>query len=155
MEFHKVDGPSLPLPDGSVDIAVSLLSFRYLDWDPIMSELRRVLRPGGRILIVDMVTAAPGIGEIPRAIRDTARGMLQRRLRPGFAAALDRMVEDPRWNTMLHYNPIRAQHEVVWYLESRFPGRRVEVLNIGAHARVVAFDSGAIDAALLAPQSYP
>ena len=38
---------------------------------------------------------------------------------------------------MLRYNPIRAQHEFVWYLESRFPGRHVETLNVGRHARVL------------------
>jgi ubiquinone/menaquinone biosynthesis C-methylase UbiE len=153
--FHLVDGPKLPLEDNSVDVAISLLSFRYLDWDPLMEELRRVLRPGGRFLVVDMVTATPSLQEAPRAVVDSLRGALQRRLRPRFTEALTRLVDDPRWSTMLHYNPIRAQHEYVWYLESRFPGRTVEVLNIGTHARVLAFDSGPIEAGLAAPQAFP
>ena len=37
---------------------------------------------------------------------------------------------------MLQYNPIRAEHEMKWYLESRFPGRKVERLDVGVHARV-------------------
>ena len=155
MAFHQVDGPNIPLEDRSVDLAISLLSFRYLDWDPIMSELRRVLRPGGRFLVVDMVTAAPALQEAPRVVFDSIRGALQRRLKPDFAQALERLVHDPRWATMLHYNPIRAEHEYVWYLESRFPGRKVETLNMGTHARVLAFDSGPIEAGLVSPQSFP
>jgi ubiquinone/menaquinone biosynthesis C-methylase UbiE len=155
VSLHLVDGPHIPLEDSSVDMAISLLSFRYLDWDPLMDELRRVLRPGGRFLVVDMVTATPSLQETPRAVADSIRGALQRRLRPGFSSALTRLVQDPRWATMLHYNPIRAEHEYVWYLESRFPGRRVEVLNIGTHARVLAFDSGPVEAGLAAPQSFP
>ncbi len=153
--FHAVDSPRLPLEDNSIDLAVSLLSFRYLDWDPIMAELRRVLRPGGRFLVVDMVTAGTRLSEAPRILADSLRGLVQRRLQPGYAEALSRLVQDSRWETMLHYNPIRAEHEVVWYLESRFPGRRVEVLNMGANARVLAFDSGPFEAGLIAPQRYP
>lgn len=155
LEFYPVAGPEIPLPDSSVDIAISLLSFRYLDWDPILAELRRVLRPGGRVLIVDMVTAPTGLREAPRAALDFLRGAIQRRVQPRYARALHELVRDPGWTTMLHYNPIRAEHEYVWYLESRFPGRTVEVLNIGRHARVLAFDSGPIENALLSPQSYP
>ena len=153
--FHLVNGPQIPLEENSVDLAISLLSFRYLDWDPLMGELRRVLRPGGRFLVVDMVTGTPTLQEAPRAVVDSLRGAVQRRLRPRFTRALTRLVADPRWATMLHYNPIRAQHEYVWYLESRFPGRTVEVLNIGTHARVLAFDSGPIEAGLPSPQSFP
>ncbi|MDI3335240.1 methyltransferase domain-containing protein [Defluviimonas aestuarii] len=46
---------SLPLGDGSVDKAVSLQVFEYLDdlSGPI-AELHRILRPGGRVVISDM-----------------------------------------------------------------------------------------------------
>ena len=48
LRFAVIDGPLIPLPDASVDVVLSLLSFRYLDWDPIMQEFARVLAPGGR-----------------------------------------------------------------------------------------------------------
>ena len=56
---------------------------------------------------------------------------------------------------MLRYNPIRAEHEMRWYLESRFPGRRVETINVGWNARVLAFDSGPLEPGNVAAQSYP
>lgn len=146
LRFVHVDGPSLPLADASVDIAVSLLSFRYLDWDPLMRELRRVLVPGGRLLVVDMAAKAPTAAELPRLLADKVRTELHARRRPGYRRALAALVADPRWQAMLQYNPIRAWHEYAWYLQSRFPGRQVETLNIARTARVLAFDSGPIAA---------
>jgi len=155
LEFARVDGPSLPFPDASFDMVTSLLSFRYLDWDPLMNEVRRVLRPGGRLLIVDMVTAPVRWRETPRLLAGKAREYVGRVRRREFTRRLRRMVADPRWRTMLRYNPIRAEHEMRWYLESRFPGRRVETINVGWNARVLAFDSGPLEPGTVAPQSYP
>ncbi len=155
LRFAAIDGPQLPFPDASFDVVTSLLSFRYLDWDPIMAEIRRVLAPGGRLLVVDMVTAPVEPKEMPRFVIDSARAALERRTNTRYGAALARLTADPRWQTMLAYNPIRAQHEYVWYLESRFPGRRVEKLNIGWHNRVLAFDSGPLAPGTVAPQTYP
>lgn len=155
LRFAAIDGPRLPFPDASFDVVTSLLSFRYLDWDPIMNEIRRVLAPGGRLLVVDMVTAPVEPKEMPRFVIDSARAALERRTNTRYGAALARLTADPRWQTMLAYNPIRAQHEYVWYFESRFPGRHVEKLNIGWHNRVLAFDSGPLEPGTVAPQTYP
>jgi len=155
LSFQAIDGPFLPFPDRSFDIVISLLSFRYLDWDPIMNEIRRVLAPGGRFLVVDMVTAPVKPKEIPRFLSCKARNYVQQRRNPRYREALRQMVADPGWKTMLAFNPIRAEHELKWYLESRFPGRTVEVLNIGWSSRVLAFDSGPLDPGAVAPLTYP
>lgn len=155
LRFEAVTGPYLPYPDASFDVVTSLLSFRYLDWDPIMNEIRRVLKPGGRILVVDMVTAPVKAAELPGLISAQWRQWRSKRKYAAFHAALARLVRDPRWKTMLQYNPIRAEHEFRWYLESRFPPQKVEMLNVGLHARVLAFDSGPLAPGTVAPQSYP
>jgi hypothetical protein len=56
---------------------------------------------------------------------------------------------------MVRYNPIRAEHEYRWFLESRFPGNRLEVLTVTTTQRVVAFDSGPLAKGVHAPLSYP
>src|ERR1700751_816934 len=45
---------SMPLPDGTADLLFSVAAF-YQMGDPqaVLREFRRVLRPGGRLLIVD------------------------------------------------------------------------------------------------------
>jgi SAM-dependent methyltransferase len=155
LSFQTVDGPVLPFPDRSFDVVVSLLSFRYLDWDPIMNEIRRVLAPGGRLLIVDMVTVPTRWRELPRLFKSKARQLRAAAERPAFRRSLRALVGDPRWRVMLKYNPIRSEHELRWYLESRFPGRMVELLTLGWNTRVLAFDSGPLEPGWVAPQSYP
>ncbi len=153
--FEHVRGPALPFEDRSFDVVVSFLSFRYLDWDPLLLEIVRVLRPGGRLLIVDMVTKPLEARELPQLLWSKLRTWRRRRVQPRYAEALARLVRDPGWQRMLEHNPIRSDHELRWYLESRFPGQRVECLDVGYHNRVLAFDSGPIDAGYIAPQSYP
>lgn len=155
LRFEVVDGPRLPLGDDSVDVVISMLSFRYLDWDPIMQEIRRVLAPGGTLLVVDMVTRPVELREGPALLRSVARTALGRARHRRFDAAVRRLVSRPEWKTMLAHNPIRAEHEFVWFLESRFPGRRVERLDVGWTNRVLAFDSGPLPKGFHLPQTYP
>ena len=155
LDVRQVDGPALPFPDDSFDLAVSLLSFRYLDWDPLMAELRRVLAPGGRLLVVDMVAAPARVKDLARFARGKAGWAWERVARRGYRRALRRLVSDPRWASMLRHNPIRAEHELRWYLESRFPGRRVELLDLGWHHRVLGFDSGPFEVGRTVELSYP
>lgn len=150
-----IRGPHLPFADNSFDAVISFLSFRYLDWDPILMEIVRVLRPGGRLLIVDMVAGPVKWRDTGKLARSKLRQLRLRFNDPELFARLHKLVDDPRWAAMLAHNPIRAEHELCWYLESRFPGRSVELLDVGWHSRVMAFDSGPIYDGYVPPQSYP
>ncbi len=45
-------GSPLPFPDGTFDDAIASLVLHYLeDWGPALAELRRVLKPGGRLMV--------------------------------------------------------------------------------------------------------
>lgn len=150
-----VDGPELPFPDASFDVVVSMLSFRYLDWDPILREIHRVARPGAHLLVVDMVASPASVRELPRLVVDKARAKLGELRRPSYRRTLHRMVTRPAWKAMLEYNPIRAEHEYRWFLGSRFPKGALEVLNVGGTSKVLGFDSGPIEDGVLLPLSYP
>jgi ubiquinone/menaquinone biosynthesis C-methylase UbiE len=55
-EFHVAMAESLPLPDASVDLAFSTLSFHHwINQAKGVSEVARVLRPQGRFLLADIV----------------------------------------------------------------------------------------------------
>jgi len=155
LEFEKIDGPRLPFDDRSFDVVISLMSFRYLDWDPLLTEIKRVTKPGGRFLIVDMVTVPVKTSEYPRLLKDKFRTIRDQRTNGEFHAALQKLVSHPDWKKMLEYNPIRSEHEMKWYLESRFPSRNMEILNMAWNARIVAFDSGPIENGMEVKLSYP
>ena len=155
LKFEMIKGPVLPFPDNSFDVVISLMSFRYLDWDPLLHEIKRVTRPGGKFLIIDMVTVPVATREYPRLLKDKLRTMKNQKANARFDAALKKLVSHPDWKKMLEYNPIRSEHEMKWYLESRFPGRKMEILNMAWNSRIVAFDSGPVESGLEAKLSYP
>ena len=155
LSFKKIDGPQIPLPDNSVDAVLSVLSFRYLDWDPILKEILRVLKPGGEVFVVDMVAAPVKLKEVPFFLRSKGLGYLQRVQKPEFYRTLRKMTTDPRWKQMLKYNPIRSEHEMKWYLESRFSKNKAEILNIGWNSRVMAFRSGPVTSKTVEPMKFP
>lgn len=139
LHFQIIGAPCLPLADASVDVVVSMLSWRYLDWDPMTAEIRRVLRPGGRLLIVDMVVAPFRVNVVPRVLLDKARTVGRGLTHPNFRRTLRHLVEDPRWSTMLQHNPMRAEHEMRWYLPSRFIGGQFDTLNRAPRTEILAF----------------
>lgn len=53
--FVRGDLRDLPLDDGAVDLAVVALVLSHLpDPTPALAELRRVLRPGGTLVVPDL-----------------------------------------------------------------------------------------------------
>jgi SAM-dependent methyltransferase len=76
VEFRLGDAYALPLPDRSVDFVYARLLFQHLA-DPLLAlaEVRRVLRPGGRICIVDVAEGWFALDPEPAAFREL-RGQL-------------------------------------------------------------------------------
>jgi len=155
ISFQQINGPVLPFPDNSFDAVTSLMSFRYLDWDPLLAEIKRVMKPDGKFLIIDMVTVPVAIGEYPRLLKDKLKTKAEQKKNAAFDAALQKLVSHPDWKKMLEYNPIRSEHEMKWYLESRFPGQKIETLNMAWNSRIVAFDSGPVERGVEVKLSYP
>ena len=155
LKFEIIKGPVLPFPDNSFEVVTSLMSFRYLDWDPLLAEIKRVTKPGGKFLIIDMVTVPVALAEYPRLLNDKLRTLRDQKKNAKFNTALRKLVSHPDWKKMLEYNPIRSEHEMKWYLESRFPGQKMEILNMAWNARIVAFDSGPVEKGIDAKLSFP
>jgi SAM-dependent methyltransferase len=67
VEFLKGEIESIPLPDNSVDVIISNCVINLsADKDKVLSEAFRVLKPGGRFAVSDVVTR----GDMPAEIRE-------------------------------------------------------------------------------------
>lgn len=63
LEFTQASADALPFPDGSFDVVFCTMVLHHLP-DEIqgtaLTEMRRVLRPGGRVVIADLDVRSPG-----------------------------------------------------------------------------------------------
>jgi ubiquinone/menaquinone biosynthesis C-methylase UbiE len=76
--FEKADMHRLPLADGTLDAVVS----EFVVYPTLLvtqigqGEMARVLRPGGRVLLTDVITPRPFPAEIKEALRTVGLGYL-------------------------------------------------------------------------------
>lgn len=63
LRFHVAGAEALPFPDGAFDRALALFAFHHFaDQARALRELRRVLRPGGRVVLQE-ADPARGLGK--------------------------------------------------------------------------------------------
>jgi ubiquinone/menaquinone biosynthesis C-methylase UbiE len=80
IEFVHGDMRRLPLPDQSVDVVVSCYAFHHLVDDGkelSAAEAYRVLRPGGRLVVVDMMFKLGLGGRDGRIVRSKIKALLK------------------------------------------------------------------------------
>lgn len=140
--FRHIVDSGLPFSDDSFDVVISFLSFRYLEWDSILREIRRVTAPGGRLLIVDMAAKRASFTDLPRLATST----LQHALRPirdkPFHDHVSRLTAHPAWRAMLLRHPIRDIDDYRACFQRHFPDQRLEILNTTLSKCVFGIDSG-------------
>jgi ubiquinone/menaquinone biosynthesis C-methylase UbiE len=81
-EFHEAGIETLPLPDNSIDAALGTFMMHHVPNELVrrgLAEVRRVMKPGGRLLLIDFERAehdahghagALGIQDIPELMRE-------------------------------------------------------------------------------------
>jgi SAM-dependent methyltransferase len=112
VELHAYDGVHLPLPDASIDLAVSHEVFEHVaDVPAVLAEIARVLKPGGRIYIyIHNFTSLSGGHHIAWKHPDTRPS---RAVAPWDHLRGRRHVDIPSWLNRLReqdYRPMFERH---------------------------------------------
>ena len=86
VEVQQGDAREIPFPDGSFDVVLSNFVMHELrtrrDRERMMREIARVLKPGGRVALVDFIFTDECVGDLRNF------GVSGRRLRDGFLSFL-------------------------------------------------------------------
>lgn len=78
VEFREGSGDSLPFPDSSFDVAMSFTAMQFVDADRMMSEMVRVIKPGGRVAVLARGDDHPNIINAPLRAELKAKAESQR-----------------------------------------------------------------------------
>jgi ubiquinone/menaquinone biosynthesis C-methylase UbiE len=141
----------LPLDDESATLVVSNYAFHHLD-DPgkelALAEARRILRPGGRLVICDMMFSLSLEPRDRRLVWEKVRALLKRgpagvvRILRNVARVVTGRWEQPAtpesWQQMLEARGFeRVRIELLEHEAAVAVARRPHVLTAGARARAV------------------
>lgn len=116
VELHVYDGVRLPLPDASVDLVVSHEVFEHIaDVPTVLTELSRVLRPGGRIYIyIHSFTSLSGGHHIAWKHPDTHPSRV---VAPWDHLRARKYADIPSWLNELREHQYREMFEKVFEIE--------------------------------------
>ena len=142
LRFQALTGATLPFADGSFDVVVSCLSFRYLVWQEIWPEIRRVLAEGGRFLLVDLVRERAGTHDAPRLLASALRHARTRLSERPFTRDLAALTRHPDWARMLERHPMRPLAEYRNFFAQELGEPQFVALDVLPSRRVVALDTG-------------
>ena len=71
IDYVLASGVAIPLPDDSIDFAYARFLFQHLDRpESVLAELRRVVRPGGTVMVMDTDDAGLLVYPEPSGFRD-------------------------------------------------------------------------------------
>jgi SAM-dependent methyltransferase len=126
----RAKAQALPFPDASFDSLVSTFPSEYIADPETLAELSRVLRPGGRLVIV------PGGWLQPRGARGKAM--------EGVARAVYGYRSSPENSTLEHaLEQIAAHQESGWYYWITSLNGRMAEAGFSVSARIASNDKGA------------
>ena len=134
--LHNAPAENLPFASGSFDIAVSLLSFRYMDWGKALEEIHRVLKPEGTFILIDLFASRFNPFFIGVYLKTWIGLRLQYARNRDYRRKLKELSRNSDWKKMVKENPKRELYGAKRAIEKGFIIAKEKLLSAGLHGKV-------------------
>jgi ubiquinone/menaquinone biosynthesis C-methylase UbiE len=139
IEILEGNGSGIPLSALSIDLVISLLSFRYMDWGASLKEVHRVLKQGGTFLIVDLFVQDNVLWNLPAIIWDGIKVVLGQRKNQLFRQKLNALSKAVEWKKMVMQNPKRFETGLPLLIQDSFLIEERKVLGQSLRGKIIAY----------------
>ena len=134
--LYNSPAENLPFAGDFFDTVVSLLSFRYMDWDRAPGEIHRVLKPGGTFILIDLFAARFNPLYAGLYLKTFAGLRVQYAGNREYRRRLKDLSRNGDWQKMVRENPKRELRGAKQAIEGRFRITAEKLLSAGLRGKV-------------------
>jgi ubiquinone/menaquinone biosynthesis C-methylase UbiE len=134
--LHNTSAENLPINSDFFDVVVSLLSFRYMDWDRALEEIHRVLKPEGTFILIDLFAARFNLLYLGAYIKTWAKLRFQYAVNKDYHRKLKELSKNQNWRNMVRENPKRELEGAKKAIEKKFRISAEKLLSAGFRGKV-------------------
>lgn len=142
VQFIETSSSQIPIQNHSFDVIISVLSWRYLDWYTTMQEVRRLLKPGGKLLLIDMCRHKIKPGQFLNLAKEKIQLIYDAIKNPAHHKNLRSMVKSQSWKALITKNPPKTKCEYERFFRTNFNHTKIEILSVGWRHEVIAIKAG-------------
>ena len=128
---------NLPFADKFFDVIVSLLSFRYMNWDKAINEIHRVLKPEGTFILIDLFAAYFNPLNFGKYFKSALERCFQCLGNREYRRKLKNLSQNQDWQKMVQEHPRRELAEAKQAIEEKFCINREKLLSTGFRGKTV------------------
>ena len=130
-DVRQAAAESLPFPGEDFDMVISLLSFRYMQWEAALEEIHRVMKPGGVFLLIDLFAASFNPFFLPAYAAEWLGVRAQHLANRSYHKKLTALTRAEGWQKMVKGHPKRSFSEALSEIEKKFYIKENSVLSRG------------------------
>ncbi len=138
VKLQIASAENLPFDSKKFDLVISFLSFRYMDQEKTAREVFRVLRPGGRFIIIDFFKSDFSRWNIPLLIKTKLLTIIQKGNTPVYKETLNHLSRDPQWRKLVQNNPRKRLNQNMRDCDYVFGRKFQKTLSLGFKGKTSA-----------------
>ncbi len=135
--IYQAAAENLPFDDECFDMIVSFLSFRYMQWDRALKEIRRVLKQDGVFILIDLFAGSLNPVYLPKYIKTWIATRLQYSMDQEYYRKLSQLIQNRDWQEMVKLHPKRIFSDAKKSIKEKFIIEKQKILSTGLKGRTI------------------